>query len=174
MAKPTIDRDLYNQIRSKGVRKSVARTIAAASERAQDTGSKAPQALRKAANDLRSVVADLEDRATGGPAKRKDTAKKAARTRARNAAKRSESAKKAAKTRAKGTTTARTAGSTGTARAKRSTGTARTAKSAGTARAKRSTGTARTAKSAGTSRAKSATAKSPTKRATTRRSPGRS
>jgi len=172
MANTIIDKDLYRQIRSKGVRKSVARSIAAASDMAQDTGGKAPEALRKAVSDLRSVVSDLEDRATGGPAKRKETAQKAARTRARNAAKRSESAKKAAKTRAKGTGTARTAKSTGTARAK-STGTARakgTAKSTGT-RAKsagtRAKSTGARAKSAGTR------AKSPTKRTPARRTAGR-
>ena len=175
MANTIIDKDLYRQIRSKGVRKSVARSIAAASDMAQDTGGRAPEALRKAVSDLRSVVSDLEDRATGGPAKRKETAQKAARTRARNAAKRSESAKKAAKTRAKSTGTARAPKSTGTARAAKSTGTARAAKSTGTARAKgtaKSTGTR--AKSAG-ARAKSAgtRAKSPTKRTPARRTAGR-
>ena len=47
------------------------------------------------------VVGAPPDRATGGPAKRKAAAKKAANTRKRNAAKRSASAKKGAKTRAK-------------------------------------------------------------------------
>ena len=44
---------------------------------------------------------ELEDRATGGPGKRKAAAQKAAATRKRKAAKRSAAAKKAAKTRAK-------------------------------------------------------------------------
>jgi hypothetical protein len=57
--------------------------------------------VKKVAADLRSMASDLEDRATGGPAKRKAAAKKAANTRKRNAAKRSAAAKKGAKTRAK-------------------------------------------------------------------------
>jgi hypothetical protein len=52
-------------------------------------------------NDLNTALSDAEDRVTGGPAKRKAAAKKAARTRKQNAAKRSASAKKAARTRAK-------------------------------------------------------------------------
>ena len=59
------------------------------------------KALRGAVSDLRGVVRDLEDRAKGGPAKRKATAKKAAATRKRNAKKRSNAAKKGARTRAK-------------------------------------------------------------------------
>jgi hypothetical protein len=47
------------------------------------------------------MLNDVEDRVSGGPAKRKAAAKKAARTRKQNAAKRSASAKKAARTRAK-------------------------------------------------------------------------
>jgi hypothetical protein len=52
-------------------------------------------------NDLSEVVSDAEDRVSGGPAKRKRAAQKAALTRKQNAAKRSASAKKAARTRAK-------------------------------------------------------------------------
>ena len=46
-------------------------------------------------SDLRGVVGELEDRAKGGPAKRKATAKKAAATRKRNAKKRSNAARRA-------------------------------------------------------------------------------
>jgi len=51
--------------------------------------------------DLRSLASELEDRAKGGPGKRKAAAKKAAQTRKRKQTKRSQAAKKAAKTRAK-------------------------------------------------------------------------
>ena len=51
--------------------------------------------------DLHKLVADLEDRAKGGPAKRQAAAKKAAATRKRKAAQRSAAAKKGARTRAK-------------------------------------------------------------------------
>lgn len=45
-------------------------------------------------------MAEIQDRLSGGPAKRKAAAKKAARTRKQKAKKRSATAKKAAKTRA--------------------------------------------------------------------------
>jgi hypothetical protein len=60
-----------------------------------------PKGVKKVAADLRSLASEIEDRATGGPAKRKAAAKKAANTRKRNASKRSAAAKKGAKTRAK-------------------------------------------------------------------------
>ena len=47
------------------------------------------------------MVGELEDRAKGGPGKRKATAKKAAATRKRNEKKRSNAAKKAARIRAR-------------------------------------------------------------------------
>ena len=80
---------------------------ASASRATSPTRSRRPAASRpsKAAQariaELRKVVADLEDRAKGGPAKRQAAAKKAAATRKRKAAQRSAAAKKAARTRAK-------------------------------------------------------------------------
>ena len=96
-----MDKSLYRSIRKRGVKKSLAQQIAEAAGRGSRTSSRGSQALRGAANDLRSVIADLEDRATGGPAKRKAAARKAAATRKRKAAKRSASARKGARTRAK-------------------------------------------------------------------------
>jgi hypothetical protein len=58
---------------------------------------------RLRASGLRKLVADLEDRAKGGPAKREAAAKKAAATRKRKAEQRSAAARKAARTRAKTT-----------------------------------------------------------------------
>lgn len=92
------DKNLYDRLRASGLRKSVARNI---SEAAGTGGNRGKKALRGAVSDLRGVVGDLEDRAKGGPAKRKATAKKAAATRKRNAKKRSNAAKKGARTRSK-------------------------------------------------------------------------
>jgi hypothetical protein len=93
-----LDKDLYKTIRKGGVRKGVARRAAEAS---RSTGNKAPKQLKKATKDLRSALDALEDRVSGGPQKRKEAAKKAARTRKRKANERSAAAKKAAKTRAR-------------------------------------------------------------------------
>lgn len=91
------DKDLYDKLRASGLRKQVARAVSEAT----DGRKKGPKVLSDAAKNLRSAVADLEDRAKGGPAKRKRSAAKAARTRKVNAKARSERAKKAARTRAK-------------------------------------------------------------------------
>ena len=93
-----LDQELYNRVRASGVRKRVARTVAEAAGKAD---SRTPKALNDAAKSLRSVAADLEDRAKGGPAKRKRAAQKAVRTRKAKTAQRSRAAKKGAKTRAK-------------------------------------------------------------------------
>ena len=96
------DKKLYKKARDGGLRKRVARQIADASaEVEQKSDGKAPKALRKTAKELRAVIETIEDRAAGGPAKRKASAQKAARTRQRNAARRSATAKKAARTRAR-------------------------------------------------------------------------
>lgn len=92
------DKKLYDRLRASGLRKRAARKI---SEAAGTGGNKGQKALRGAVSDLRGVVGELEDRAKGGPGKRKATAKKAAATRKRNEKKRSNAAKKAARTRAK-------------------------------------------------------------------------
>ena len=95
-----LDTELYKRVRSLGLRKSVARDVAGAARRAGG-GKKGPQALRSAVTDLRSLASELEDRAKGGPGRRKAAATKAAQTRKRKQTKRSQAAKKAAKTRAK-------------------------------------------------------------------------
>jgi hypothetical protein len=60
-------------------------------------------AKRSAHEELvdRLRIGEIEDRAKGGPARRKAAAKKAAATPKRNATRRSQAAKKAARTRAK-------------------------------------------------------------------------
>ena len=92
------DDSLYDKLRASGLRKKAAGAIA---EAAGAGGTRGKQVLSGAADDLKGVISELEDRAKGGPAKRKATAKKAANTRKRNADKRSQAAKKAARTRAK-------------------------------------------------------------------------
>jgi hypothetical protein len=95
------DKDLYEKARASGMRKRVARTVAEAAHQAERSiDDKAPDLLRTMADRMRSVADTLEDRATGGPAKRSEAAQKAARTRKRNAAKRSEAGRKAARSRA--------------------------------------------------------------------------
>lgn len=94
------DQDLFERLRASGLRKNVARTLSDTTKKA--TGNrKPPKPAQRALDELRSVVADLEDRISGGPQKRKAAAKKASATRKRNAAKRSAAARKGARTRAK-------------------------------------------------------------------------
>jgi uncharacterized sporulation protein YeaH/YhbH (DUF444 family) len=90
--------ELFDTLRARGLRKRVAKSIAEATGRANRN---TPTGVKKVANDLRALASEIEDRATGGPAKRKAAAKKAANTRKRNASKRSAAAKKGARTRAK-------------------------------------------------------------------------
>ncbi|HYH89786.1 MAG TPA: hypothetical protein VEX67_11165 [Solirubrobacteraceae bacterium] len=93
------DTDLFDKLRARGLRKSAANNLA----KAFGKGHSSPpsRGAKRAVAELRSVVNDLEDRARGGPAKRKAAAKKAAATRKRKANQRSAAAKKAARTRAR-------------------------------------------------------------------------
>jgi len=92
------DNDLFDKLRAQGLRKSAANNLSKAFGRADSTP---PSGAKRAVAELRSMVDELEDRARGGPAKRKAAAKKAAVTRKRKAKERSEAAKKAARTRAR-------------------------------------------------------------------------
>jgi hypothetical protein len=92
---------LFDRLRANGIRKRVAKELSEALSSAN--GSRTSKAATARVADLRRVVADLEDRAKGGPAKRQAAAKKAAATRKRKAAQRSAAAKKGARTRAKTT-----------------------------------------------------------------------
>jgi len=87
-----------DSLRARGLRSSVAKTAAAAMVPARQR-SQPPKAVRQIVEDLESVIGEIKDRSTGGPAKRKTAAKKAALTRARAATRRSQAAKKAAATR---------------------------------------------------------------------------
>jgi hypothetical protein len=97
MAKTKLDDDLFRRLRATGLRKKVARVIAEGT----DGRRKPARSVRGVLDDLKGLVAEVEDRAKGGPAKRTATARKAAATRRRNAQSRRTAAKKAARTRAK-------------------------------------------------------------------------
>jgi hypothetical protein len=101
MAKSQADA-LFDRLRANGLRKRVARDLSEALGAA--SGSRPSKAAQARITDLRKLVADLEDRAKGGPAKRRAAAKKAAATRRRKATARSAAAKKGARTRAKAKT----------------------------------------------------------------------
>jgi len=94
-----VDRDLFDSLRENGLRKKTASSLAEAFSKVDGSGP--GKAGRKAIADLKTVVAELEDRAKGGPAKRQAASKKAAATRRRKANQRSAAAKKAARTRAR-------------------------------------------------------------------------
>ena len=93
------DNDLFDKLRARGLRKSAASNLAKAFGRADS--SPPGKGARRAVSELRTLVEELEDRARGGPAKRKAAAKKAAATRRRKAKERSAAAKKAARTRSR-------------------------------------------------------------------------
>jgi hypothetical protein len=98
MAKTTTRHDdLFERLRAQGLRKRTAKLIADATDRRRKPAKGAQRALA----ELKKMIGDVEDRISGGPAKRKAAAKKAANTRKRNAQRRSAAAKKAAQTRAK-------------------------------------------------------------------------
>ena len=93
------DQDLFDTLRARGLRKSAANNLAKAFSKADS--SPPGKGARRAVSELRAMVDELEDRARGGPAKRKAAAKKAAATRKRKAQQRSQAAKKAAQTRSR-------------------------------------------------------------------------
>ncbi len=97
MARAKKDKDLADRLHASGVRSRTAELISTAT----DGRRKPAKQVNAIIKEMRKVLADVEDRATGGPAKRSASAKKAARTRKQNAAKRSASAKKGARTKAK-------------------------------------------------------------------------
>ena len=80
MAKSQAD-VLFERLRANGLRKRVARDLSEALGAA--TGSRPSKAAQGRITELRKLVADLEDRAKGGPGKRQAAAKKAAQTRAK-------------------------------------------------------------------------------------------
>jgi hypothetical protein len=96
MAKSRSD-ELFDRLHAQGLRKRTAKLLSEATDHRR----KPAKAVERSVTDLKKVVAEVEDRLSGGPAKRKAAAKKATATRKRNEQRRSASAKKAARTRAR-------------------------------------------------------------------------
>ena len=101
MAKKSKQQDLADRLHVGGIRRKVTDQGLAKGVAAALPGRKAPKGVNRVIVELKSITSELEDRAKGGPGKRKAAAKKAAATRKRKADKRSQAAKKAARTRAK-------------------------------------------------------------------------
>ena len=87
----------FNASGRQGLRKRAAKILSGTADRRR----KPAKAVHQVISDLNKLVGEAEDRISGGPAKRKTAAKKAATTRKQNAQRRSMAAKKAARTRAK-------------------------------------------------------------------------
>jgi hypothetical protein len=121
-----IDQELFDRLRSSGLRKSVARQLASAGSAANK---RAPDRLRRTVGDLTDVLNDLEGRVTGKGTKRQQAAKKGAATRKRASTRRSAAAKKGAATRARSSSSRSSSSrSTGARKtASRSTGARKTA-----------------------------------------------
>ena len=93
------DRDLFDTLRAKGLRKSAANNLAKAFGKADK--SPPSKGAKRAVSELREIVSDLESRVHRTDRKRSEAAKKAAATRKRKASQRSTAAKKGARTRAR-------------------------------------------------------------------------
>jgi hypothetical protein len=98
MARTKNEKELFDLLRARGLRKGVARRVASAVDGANG---RVPKQVRSALDDLQGLVGEVESRISGESKRRSEAAQKAARTRKRNATKRSTAAKKAAQTRAK-------------------------------------------------------------------------
>jgi hypothetical protein len=94
--------DLFTTLRKRGLRKSVAQALADAQGNGRKGAGRAEGVARDVLKDLRAAGDTIRERVLDGDAKtRSEAAKKAARTRKRNASKRSAAAKKGAATRAR-------------------------------------------------------------------------
>jgi hypothetical protein len=89
--------DLFDHLHAHGVRKKVAKAMSTGAS--SKNGKRAEALAQTALADLRSASDAIRDRVVNRDSKRSEAAKKAARTRKRNAAKRSGAAKKGAATR---------------------------------------------------------------------------
>jgi DNA topoisomerase-1 len=96
MATKQHDQDLFDLLRATGLRKKVARGLSSASGK---NSPKRAKVLSASADTLRKAAAEIDKHAVDP--KRSQAAKKAARTRKRNAQQRSAAAKRGARTRAK-------------------------------------------------------------------------
>lgn len=90
------DSELFESLRARGVRKKIADQVSRAAN-----GAAKPKVAKRAVADLSSAAAEIHDRLHGGPKRRSDAARKAARTRKRKAQQRSEAAKRGARARSR-------------------------------------------------------------------------
>jgi hypothetical protein len=92
--------EFYDQLRNAGLRKKVAKPLAALDDKTARGGAKDAKLARQAVHDLTSAAEAIDRRILGPDRTRSQAARKAAATRKRNAAKRSARARRGAKTRA--------------------------------------------------------------------------
>lgn len=110
-----LDEDLFALLRSHGLRKKVAKSIAALDGNSRRAGAEGEKLARQAVDDLNAAAEHIRKRMLRSHPNRTRGARKAAQTRTRKAAQRKASAKKGAQTRAKVART-RTKAKTGTRR----------------------------------------------------------
>ena len=93
------ERDLFDTLRARGLRKRAANNLAKAFGKADK--SPPSKGAKRVVSELRDVVTELESKVGRTDRKRSEAAKKAAATRKRKAGQRSAAAKRGAQTRAK-------------------------------------------------------------------------
>jgi len=98
--KTSQNEDLFDLLRARGLRKKVAKPIAALDGNSRRAGAKGQRLARQTVEDLTSAAEDIRKRVLRADRSRSQAARKAARTRDRKATKRAASAKKGAQTRA--------------------------------------------------------------------------
>jgi hypothetical protein len=99
VARSKKEKELFDLLRARGLRKRVANAVAGTAHKKND--GRVPKVVRNALGDLHAAIGEVEHRVTGKQSKRSQAAAKAARTRKRQQARRSAAAKKGARTRAK-------------------------------------------------------------------------
>lgn len=93
--------DLFDLLRARGVRRKLAKPLAALDGNSRRAGAQGEQLARQAAEDLSAASKEIRTRVLRTDRTRSKAARKAAQTRNRKATKRTASAKKGAQTRAK-------------------------------------------------------------------------
>jgi hypothetical protein len=129
--------DLFTLLRARGLRRKVAKSVAALEGNSRRAGAAGEKLARQTVDDLIAAAESIRTRVLRRDRTRSQAARKAGQTRKRNATKRSAAAEKAARTRAKARRTPAKATATAKA-AKKSQGRASTQRTA--RKAKRATG----------------------------------
>jgi hypothetical protein len=95
--------DLFTLLRARGLRKKVARSVAALDGNARRDGAGGEKLARQTVDDLTAAAETIQERVLRRDRTRSQAARKAGQTRKRKATKRSAAAQKAARTRARAT-----------------------------------------------------------------------